>query len=255
MGGHNRSSGQTARRRRERGVPYNNDTQSHHATWFDADDIKDRLGVSEQQAQDYFDAVNGGSNGGFTKGWDAVIRAYEQGLSVDEIMNMSAGYHQTVQELVDVKYNGDRKAYMAEVAKKARNCESLIDASPKWDGGELMRGFKYLDADTFNALTTVGAKVDLNRGTASWSTDEEIARSFANGAKSPGSFIAHCSSPRRGTSIRNLSHYDYEEEVLCSSHEAFICTGVRKDSQGRTHAYYDLVDTNYDWSSVWKKKK
>lgn len=243
-----RGSGQEARTQRSSNSNgMGGGTQTTHMAWSDAEDIEDALGVSSQQARDYFNAVNGGDNGGFTRGWDTQIRDY-QTLSTDDFLDKN-------RFVIDSKYGGNEEAYIRAVSKKARDCESLIDASPKWNGGELSRGFKNLDSDTLAQLTTVGAKVDLNYGTASWSTSEDVARGFARyyGYGAPnGSFVAHVESgTRRGTSIRGLSHYYEENEVLCSKNEAFICTKVETRPNGEVHAYYDVIDTNYNW----KRKK
>ena len=249
-------SGQEPRRQRRAGdeetgggtsVGAGGETQTAHADWSNAEDIKNALGVSGAKAQDYWDAVNGGDNGGFTRGWDTQIRDYET-MNRDDFLDKHR-YE------VDSLYGGDKDAYLRAVGKKARDCESLIDDSPKWNGGELTRGFKHMDDNTLAQLTTVGAKVDLNHGTASWSTNENVAKSFANyygyGAPS-GSFVAHVEGgARRGTSIRGISQFHSEDEVLGSKNEAFICTRVETRPNGEVHAYYDVVDTNYNW----KKRK
>lgn len=225
-------------------------TQDQHNRWGTAAQIRMQLKIGAAEAKDLKNAIYEPQNGGFTWGWDSVIRAYENGASESDIMKLTAGKYDNVQKLVDAKYGGDRSAYMKEVAKKARNCEKLIDLAPKWNGAELTRGFKKLDASTFADLTRVGSVVDLNNGTASWTTTEDVARGFA-GYKlgtPTGSFVAHCSGARRGTSIRNLSRFKREDEVLCSKNEAFQCVRVERRKNGEVHAYYRLIDANHDWT-------
>lgn len=251
MGGRGGSSGQNAREQRTRGGDgMGGGTQTEHNPWKTAEDIKNQLGVSEDVAKDFRDAIYEPENdkGGFTYGWDKVIRAYQNG-ELDKMLNTSK-----VDKIIRRDYGGDTDAYVRDVVKKATNCEKLIDAAPKWNGGELMRGFSGLDAKTLADLTTPGVLIDLNHGTASWSTKESVARSFAEyssfmpfGAPA-GSFVAHVESgTRRGTSIKNLSFYDGEDEVLCSAKEAFVCTRVEKRPNGEVHAYYDVVKTNHNW--------
>lgn len=252
MGGGGKSSGQAARRRRGRG---GSDTQKWHASWESVEDIQDALGVSREEAQDYWDAVNGGDDGGFTRGWDAVIRAYEQGKTVDEIMEMKAGWATTVQDIVDDKFNGDRDAYMKAVIKKADDCEKLIEKSPKWTGTELMRGYHDMSKEDMQKLMTPDVELNLNWGTASWTTDTQTAvETFAHGDYDPAhAFVAHCTGDRKGTSINGLSHFkDSEWEVLCSKGEAFKF--VRSEViNGVTHAWYEVVKTDKDWSKKSKK--
>lgn len=243
------SSGQEPRRRRAANDGMGGGVQDAHNPWRNAKDIQDAIGVSEQEADDFYHAVSGNgkrygddAEGGFTYGWDNAIRHLQRGASEKEILSL----HGT-REAIDSKFGGDKDAYMKMLRKKTADVERLIDKSPKWQGGETFRGFKHLPASVIDQLTTVGNVVDLNNGTASWTTDASVASRFASsGANS--SFIAHVAAgtKRRGTSIKNLSLFNSESEVLCSKNEQFICTDV-KWIGGKKHAYYELVDTNYRW--------
>lgn len=240
-----RSSGQKSRQQRSSG----GGTQDAHNPWHTVDDIQKQLGVSREVAQDYYDAVNGGADGGFTRGWDGAIRAYEQG-NLDDYIDSNF----RAQDVINMKYNGDRDAYRKAVVKKADDCEKLIDAAPKWNGGELMRGYS-LSPKEIADLTETGREINLNWGTASWTTDADVAKYQFAGSGQNG-LIAHVVGERRGTSIDGLSHFsgqyaDYkgagEWEVLCSKHESFECVGKTVDPDGLTHAWYRVVSRNRNW--------
>lgn len=232
-------------------------TQTEHAKWHTVNDIQQALGVSSEDAQDFYDAVNGGRDGGFTRGWDTAIRAYQQGMSPDEVIDAS-----DARDVVASKYNGDKDAYIRDVAKKAKDCERLIDASPKWNGSELMRGFHDMPQDAIDALTDPNAMINLNAGTASWTTSEGVASVFAETYANPKQgLIAHVRGDggMRATSIEGISafnHYDdgnegSEWEVLASQKNAYRCVRTWYDPDGTTHAEYEVVSTNHNW----KKKK
>lgn len=248
MSGHGAWSGQAGRTQRTSGV--GNTTQEEHSPWHTADDIQRQLGVGGQDAQDFYDAVNGGSDGGFTKGWDGAIRAYERG-DIDDFIDESYA----AQNVISSKYNGSRDAYIKAVEKKANDCERLIDASPKWNGSELMRGYD-LSPDQIDRLTEPGREINLNWGTASWTTDRDTAVQTFAGYGSHG-LVAHVVGERRGTSIDGISHFSAqyspygsgEYEVLCSKRESFEFVRKTVDPDGFTHAWYRIVSRNKDWDS------
>ena len=253
MSGHGSWSGQG--KREQRGQQSGEDvmsgaTQDTHASWRNASDIANVLGVSEAEAQDYYDAVNGGMDGGFTWGWDGVIRAYQQGKTREEILSMSG-----VSGAINSKFGGDADAYMAELEKKALNCEKFIAKAPKWNGAELTRGYYDMSDDVIAALTTPNAAINLNLGSASWTTDPKVSEKFSHHGNGSGKrFIAHCTGKRRGTSVRNLSHFGTEAEVLCSEKEAFQFVRMEQIG-GAVHAWYTVVDTNMDWGYSKKNLK
>jgi len=225
-------------------------TQTEHNPWHTVEDIQKQLGVSKEKAQDFYDAVNGGADGGFTRGWDGAIRAYEQG-NLDDYID----HDFRAQNVIKMKYNGDRDAYKKAVVKKADDCEKLIDAAPKWNGSELMRGFD-LSPDKIAKLTEPGMEINLNWGTASWTTDRGTAVNTFAGYGSHG-LVAHVTGERRGTSIDGISHFSGqyskygsgEWEVLCSKKESFEFVRKTVDADGLTHAWYRVVSRNRDWNA------
>ena len=233
---------------RGEGVPsYNNtEPQYSHPYGYSAFELAARTGVSEKKAQDFKNALYEDGIGGFTRGWDGVIRAFQRGDGKEAIKKMKGTLN-----AIKNNFGGDENKFFSALRKKANDCEELIDRSPKWSGGELFRGYNDLSPQTMAALTNTDkdAIINLNAGTASWSTSSYVARNFANMGNNPsgGRLIAHVSGERRGTSIKNGSYYNHEDEVLCSRREAFRCVKTEVIN-GYTHAWYEVVDTDYDWS-------
>ena len=197
-----------------KGVPSysNTDTQTDHPSDLSIYAISSSLGVSTQKAQDFVDAINEQDVGGFSYGWDTAIREYQNGATRSQILDLDG-----TSDAIAEHFNGSQDAYFAALRKKAGNCEEFIDRSPKWSGGELMRGFSGLSSATVAALTNTDPNVliNLNKGTASWTTDEGTAYMFSSWGND--GLIAHVvSGERRGTSIRAVSAFDDEDEVLCS---------------------------------------
>lgn len=208
--------------------------------------------ITKAQADDFQDAVNG-DNGGFTKGWDGEIRAYQRG-QLDQ--HIATDAH--AQKYLAQKFNGDLAAYKAAIIKKAENCEAMIDAMPKWNGkAGLYRGFKSLTDQQINDFLDGNSMVDLNYGTASWTSRQSIADSYAKkgiGHKHEGktgdkAMIAHVVGTRRGTSVKNISGFKKEYEVMCSKREAFRCIGY-KWVGNVCHAEFEIVSTDFDWNSI-----
>jgi len=252
MGGRGGSSGQAERARRSGGGDgMGGGTQDGHNPWRTVEDIQNQLGISYEEAKGLREAIDS-DIGGFSYGWDGNIRKLQNGFSEQVILS-----DWETQKAINDNFGGDAKAYMTELRKKAANCEKLIDSAPKWNGGELRRGLHSMPKEVLEDLTRVGDVVDLNAGTASWTTNPKVANNFAGyyGHSAPaGSFVAHVESgTRRGTSIKNLSHFNSEDEVLCSRKEAFQCLRVETRPNGEVHAYYKVVSTNVDWDKVKKK--
>ena len=249
MSGHGSWSGQGKREQRG-GDVMSGATQDQHADWSSAEDIAAELGVSIEEARDLHDAIDS-DIGGFSHGWDSVIRAYQQGKTREEILKMD-----DVKYAIYDNFGGDIDAYMDELVKKATNCEKLIDKAPKWNGGELTRGYYDMPDDVIAALTTPNSLINLNLGTASWTTDPSVSEGFSHHGDGTGHrFIAHCTGERRGTSIRNLSAFDFEDEVLCSAKEGFEFVRMETASDGAIHAWYKVSDHNVDWGYSKKNLK
>lgn len=104
----------------------------------------------------------------------------------------------------------DRKQVSAEI-------ESFISKSPKWDGGEVYRGLGVdkATAEKIVADAKAGKTIGM-RGTSSWTSTYMIADSFAESNGAEVSIIFKSSGKQNGTSVRYLSKYPIEDEVLMS---------------------------------------
>jgi hypothetical protein len=132
----------------------------------------------------------------FTYKWDYEIRAYQTGKK----FHPKAGHS------------------MVEIRKKADNIESYIRKAPSWQGGVTYRGIELSDAELAPYLNP-GYTFDM-RGISSWTTSIGTANTFAHHTDDQDQnhviFICKSAQPR-GTSIRGISHYTSEREILLSS--------------------------------------
>lgn len=143
-------------------------------------------------------------------------------------------------------YTEIRKAQRGETQdeayrKKGENLESYIASAPKWGGGTTYRG---IGVDKKTAATLMdgwnkGAIIDINgNGTASWSTDKAVSRSFAS--KGEVHLVFSCKTQSRGTSIKHISQFSHESEVLVSKKAKYRVIGGPKTIHGYT--YFDVEE-------------
>lgn len=162
--------------------------------------VKELTGVTDdKEAEDLMNAVFG-----FSWQWDYEIRQVQCGNSVK-----SRHGHTT-----------------EEINKKAQDLETFIAKSPQWKGGMTYRGMSLsqLELDDLRAQLTAGTFNNL--GSASWSTTESVSRGFASshlGEKSPKfgdtktfRVVLHTTKHKKATSIKHLSNFPGEDEVLAS---------------------------------------
>lgn len=158
------------------------------------ENIKELTGCSDQEAEDYKKAVNG-----FSFGWDYEIRCEQSGK----------------------RYSPRKGHTVEEVQRKAKDLEEFIAKSPKWDGGTTFRGISISDEVFFEIQKKLESGESLDMlGAASWTTDLSIATDFSEKNLSDrvvNSVIFVCESQPMGTSIRHLSRFIEEQEVLVSS--------------------------------------
>lgn len=165
-----------------------------------------------EEAESYFEAVRG-----FSFQWDYEIRQVQSGNSV-------------------VSRHGHSNE---EILKKARDLEKFIAKSPQWDGGTTYRGM------TLSNLELEALRKELKngkgnmQGSASWSTRESVSRNFSGahlGESSPVygdvknnkvMLVAH--KHKKATSIRHLSRFSSEDEVLTSMFCRYKLVAERKE--------------------------
>nr|DAU76908.1 MAG TPA: Putative ADP-ribosyltransferase Certhrax [Caudoviricetes sp.] len=128
-------------------------------------------------------------------------------------------------------------------ARKGEHIERFIDASPKWEGGELYRGMNISNeqAASFKASLQKGSSVSMN-GVSSWSSKQSMAESYTRG--SGEKFIFVLPKTKHGTSIEHLSNFPGENEVIVSSKSNFVIKNLqtkkkRGSRQAVTYVYME----------------
>ena len=129
-------------------------------------------------------------------------------------------------------YEMGKADYVEEYIKTyARDILEYIEKSPKWgDNGELFRGIgvnkRVAESIVQNAKN--GDIMDM-MGTASWSTSENVAHNFAASDEVSIIFRAPKGS-LYGTSMRHISKYVHEDEVLLPHTARYVATEIKKHS-------------------------
>ena len=163
------------------------------------DRMAEYLGVSEKEAAELSNAV-----WGFTRDYSSYIRAIQNN---------------------DTEKVKDLPKPMREAMEKyAQNIEKYVNLAPKWDGGTTYRGIN-VSKNTV-AKYKVGGIIDANKGTASWSSDREVARDFASGKKTK--VVFSCKTQSKGTSVKHLAKYGNEKEVLVSKNAEYKITSMKE---------------------------
>lgn len=209
----------------------NNDTLNEHQEWMGGDErvewiSKNCKEINDKTAIDYERAVYG-----FTYQWDYEIRQVQEGINVVS-----------------------RKGHtLNEICKKAIDIEDYIARAPKWKGGKVLRGMSLSKQDIDRIRVSLKSGDYSMRGTSSWSTDELTALSFSNSnlGKIDKNFhtgeiltervVFVCENQKRGTTIRHLSKFENENEVLCSkmSKYRFI---REEEKNGIIYFYIDCIE-------------
>ena len=173
--------------------------------------IQDQLGVSPEKAKEYSEALYF-----YTDDFDNVkdIRAYQRG---EKVKNVS------------------------EVARREQDLEEYIEKASKWSGGETFRGVKL--TEEVLSRYEVGSEHSM-LGTSSWSSNEDIAIGYAgygNPSSGKRSVVFHSSTQRNGTSVRHLSPFVNEDEVLVSKKSKYRVLKMFKSQDGVNHIYLEEV--------------
>lgn len=122
--------------------------------------------------------------------------------------------------------------------KLAEQAEKYIDHAPKWGGGVTYRGVPMSKKQL--AAIKAGKPVDPGLSAlASWSTQEGTARGFASKGGSGSAHVVFVSQTKnKGTSIKHISHYAHENEVLVSKNAKYTVTSIStKPGSPYTYVY------------------
>lgn len=158
----------------------------------------------------------------FSSGWDWDIRHYQQGGKADALGH----------DIADVK-------------ERAADLERFLHMAPQWDGGTTYRGIacdpKVLSK--FKRRAKDGKAIDM-LGSSSWSTDRSTSLGFAldNAEVIDDAVMClfRCEGKQKGTTIRHLSAYRGEDEVLCSQDARWRIKTAKRISKKGGNELYDV---------------
>ena len=169
--------------------------------------VAEDCGVSKEKAKQMVESVKA-----FSGSWYSEIRSYQT--------------------------NG----HPPSVKDKADAIEEFIAKSPKWDGGDIYRGIS-VDSDTASNIIAgiKNGKAISMMGMSSWSTNKSIASDYFGNANSTWSdgatIIFKASGAKHGTSIRHLSKFPHEDEVLVSNKATWKGVKVTEKKNGNRTIY------------------
>ena len=181
--------------------------------------IMKQLGIDERTARRYNDAVRSYSGNYYTE-----IRNYQKGRPQNASQADLDRYKQLGEDL-----------------------EQFIAQSPKWGGGTTYRGF-HTSPERYEKLLAdmaSGKELDMG-GTSSWSTNRSKAEQFSSSGAGIDDWLVvlECKGPNRGTSIRALSNYTEEDEVLVSRQARYKITGTRQEG---SFAIFEVEEVSNGW--------
>lgn len=176
--------------------------------------VAGELGVSEQRATEYTDAVMAftDNSGLFTD-----VRKYQRGETLDEWADIEA------------------------VKAISKDAEEYIKVAPRWNAGETFRGVTISDKEL--ASYASGSVINMG-GMSSWSSKMSISADFAvrnTTYERPNSVLFHCETQGKGTAIRHLSVLELEDEVLCSKDAKYKVLRQEKHDDGIIHIFLEEV--------------
>ena len=186
--------------------------------------IERTTGVKGQKVEDLYIAVHG-----FSHQWDAEIRAYQVGKIKKDYIPRDE--HHTYEE----------------IKKKAENLEEYILRSPKWAGGKTYRGLCMSKKEADKLVERLSSKDGADMlGTSSWSTRRYNSEGFANdklgdydynGDVKDTAVMLTSKSQKRATSIKYISHYTSENEVISSKENRYRIVSISKRHEYGTYFY------------------
>lgn len=157
---------------------------------------------------------------------------YEQAVERFDSVNAFTGSSYGAIRAEQMK-SSDAKFHNKDAKEKGDRIEEYIHDAPKWgNSGTLYRGIqakKDVVDDIINKLKA-GEAID-QRGTSSWSSREQVARDFAGKGQST-SIIFRVDGTMKGTSIKHLSKFASEDEVLVSKEARWRAKKIEQTDNG-----------------------
>ena len=166
------------------------------------------------------------------------------GLSEAEAMEMAKAFD----EFTTFEYGEIRKALYNNDSShsgyaKGQLLEDYISMSPKYyEQGAIYRGMKMKvsEAQEFVNTLSEGGVVDM-RGPSSWSSKINVAKNFASTPSEASILVKLPNGTKAGASIRHLSQFFNEDEILVSNRARFSASRI---VQTGTYSWeIDLVET------------
>ena len=186
--------------------------------------IERATGVKGRKVEALFDAVHG-----FSHQWDYEIRKYQMGELTSDFKS---------------KYKGHT---YEEIKKKSENLEEYILRSPKWAGGKTYRGLCMSKKEADKLMERLSSKDGADMlGTSSWSTKREKSDVFARqwlgdeddkGDVKDTAVMLTSKSQKRAASIKYISHYTEENEVVSSKENRYRIVSISKRHEYGTYFY------------------
>jgi hypothetical protein len=188
--------------------------------------IKEMLNCTDERAKAFYNAANG-----FSNGWDWEIRQVQCG---------------------NMKFTSKSGHSLSRIEKKARDLEEFIRKSPQWAGGTTYRGMSLSDKDLTDVLGKLKNGTFDNQGSASWTTNHTTAFKYslrhigevsdAFGDDKTNRVIMILKKQKHATSIRHLSDYPEEFEVLASKDCRYRLVGKEIKGTGSQKVVYLTVE-------------
>lgn len=217
--------------------------------------IQSRLGVDSEQADIIYRAVDDWTGDNYssiraTSFYDTDMSSWPKSLK-EVVARVSAGESEALlteqyerwSKLESLRQTGQ----LDKMTNDLNVLEKFIEDSPKWGGPPTYRGF-YTSHERFERLITdmaSGKELNLN-GPSSWSTSKIAAEKFAKSelVSDGHSVVLECKGPNRGTSIKALSNFQSEEEVLVSRQARYKILGTRQE--GRV-TIFEVEEVSNGW--------
>ena len=202
--------------------------------------IQSRLGVDSEQADIIYRAVDDWTGDDYSSiraasfydtdmsSWPKSLKEVVARVSAGESEGLLTEQYESWSKLESLRQTGQ----LDKMTNDLKVLEKFIADSPKWGGPPTYRGF-YTSPERFERLITAmasGKELNLN-GPSSWSTSKIAAEKFAKSkvGLDGHSVVLECKGPNRGTSIKALSNFQSEEEVLVSRQARYKILGTRQE--------------------------
>ncbi|MGB0873676.1 MAG: minor capsid protein [Synechococcus sp.] len=105
-----------------------------------------------------------------------------------------------------------------DLKERARTTAELIDSLPFWRGGEVRRGMKFDTPTKRNKFLKAYANGEGIGSMDSYSSNNDTAKGFDSGSHG---LIMHLEDPKKAVTVKGMSQYDGENEVLLGEKTRF----------------------------------